>query len=120
MSRESPSPNPSPKWVGEPESARFVEPLRRLHDSIRGLVVAACEERSTEELTSVSHDGAGDVIYAIDKISEATLVEWFTQEIASREPIVLIGEGLPDGRVVLPDGAKERDARWRMIDGGCT
>jgi hypothetical protein len=66
-------------------------------------------------LTSVSHDGAGDVIYAIDKISEARLVDWFTREIAAHEPIVLIGEGLPDGRVVLPTGAKEADARWRII-----
>jgi hypothetical protein len=93
----------------------FIEPLRRLHDSIRGLVVAACEQRSTEELTSVSHDGAGDVIYAIDRISETALVDSFTREIAAREPIVLIGEGLPDGRMTLPAGAKESDARWRII-----
>src|SRR5262245_50139922 len=107
MARESLSPNPSPKWGGGPDGSRSVEPLRRLHDLIRGLVVAACEERSTEELTSVSHDGAGDVIYAIDEISETMLVDWFTREIAAREPIILIGEGLPDGRVLLPAGAKE-------------
>lgn len=93
----------------------FIEPLRRLHDSIRGLVVAACEERSTDELTTVSHEGAGDVIYAIDRISETELVDRFTSEIAAHEPIILIGEGLPDGRVTLPAGAKENDARWRII-----
>jgi Inositol monophosphatase family len=96
-------------------AADFIEPLRRLHDSIRSLVVAACEERSTEELTSVSHEGAGDVIYAIDRISETALIEWFTREIAAHEPIVLIGEGLPNGRVVLPENAQEKDARWRII-----
>jgi hypothetical protein len=95
--------------------ADFIEPLRRLHDSIRGLVVAACEERSTDELTSVSHEGAGDVIYAIDRISETRLVDWFTREIAAHEPIVLIGEGLLNGRIVLPPGAKENDARWQII-----
>jgi hypothetical protein len=89
--------------------------LRRLHDSIRGLVVVACESQSTEELTSVSHDGAGDVIYAIDKISESILVQWFTRELAASEPIILIGEGLPDGRMVLPQDAKASDARWRII-----
>jgi hypothetical protein len=78
-------------------------------------VVVACESQSTEELTSVSHEGAGDVIYAIDKISESLLVHWFTREVAVNEPIVLIGEGLPDGRIVLPQDAKPSDARWRII-----
>lgn len=95
--------------------ADFIEPLRRLHDSIRGLVVAACEERSTDELSTVSHDGAGDVIYAIDRISETELVDRFTHEIAAHEAIVLIGEGLPSGRMTLPTGAEESDARWRII-----
>jgi fructose-1,6-bisphosphatase/inositol monophosphatase family enzyme len=93
----------------------FIDPLRRLHDTIRGLVVAACEQRSAEELSSVAHDGSGDVIYAIDLISESALIEWFNREIAAREPIILIGEGLPDGRIVLPDGAQEKDARWCVI-----
>ena len=97
------------------KSSDFIEPLRRVHDSIRAAVVTACEERSTDELITVSHDGAGDVIYAIDRISENELVDWFTREIASSEPIVLVGEGLPDGRMTLPVGAKESDARWRII-----
>jgi hypothetical protein len=93
----------------------FIEPLRRLHDSIRSLVVAACETRSMDDLTSVSHEGAGDVIYAIDRISETALVDWFTREIAAHEAIVLIGEGLPNGRIVLPTGAHESDVHWRII-----
>src|SRR4029079_15100680 len=52
---------------------------------------------------------------AIDRISETALVESFTREIAASEPIVLIGEGLPNGRITLPAGAKESDARWRII-----
>lgn len=95
--------------------ADFIEPLRQLHDSIRSLVVATCEEQSMDELTSVSHEGAGDVIYAIDRISETALVDWFEREIPAHEPIVLIGEGLPNGRVVLPSGTHENDVRWRII-----
>ena len=83
-------------------AADFIEPLRRLHDWIRGLVVTACEERSADDLTRVAHDGAGDVIYAIDRISETALVDWFNREIAAHEPIILIGEGLPNGRMTLP------------------
>jgi len=94
---------------------QFIEPLRQLHDWIRGLVVTACEERGADELARVAHSGAGDVIYVVDRISETALIEWFDREIAAREPIVLVGEGLPDGRITLPDGANAADARWRMI-----
>jgi hypothetical protein len=96
-------------------AADFVEPLRQLHDWVRGLVVTACEERVSDDLAQVAHAGSGDVIYAIDRISETALIEWFDREIATHEPIVLIGEGLPDGRIVLPNGTQESAARWRII-----
>ena len=114
MSQRSPSSNPSPKWGGEPIS-KFIEPLRRIHDRIRTLVVAACEERSADDLRRAVYDGAGDVIYSIDRVSEEALVESFTSEIAKHEPIVLIGEGLPGGRMTLPEGVMEGDAQWRVI-----
>jgi fructose-1,6-bisphosphatase/inositol monophosphatase family enzyme len=96
-------------------AADFIEPLRKLHNWVRGLVVAACEEQGAEELARVAHVGSGDVIYAIDRISETALVEWFNLEIAVHEPIVLIGEGLPDGRITLPNAARDSDARWQII-----
>ena len=95
--------------------ADFVEPLRRLHDSIRGLVVAACETWPAQELGQAVHEGAGDVIYAIDQISETALIESFNREIAAHEAIVLIGEGLPNGFITLPAGTPENNARWRVI-----
>lgn len=93
----------------------FIEPLRRIHDGVRDLVVTACEERGANELARVSHTGAGDVIYVVDRISEVALIDWFTREIAAHEPIVLVGEGLPDGCITLPDSANPSDARWRVI-----
>jgi hypothetical protein len=93
----------------------FIEPLRQLHDWIRGLVITACEQHSTAELSRVADDGAGDVIYSIDRISESALIEGFMREIASHEPIILIGEGLHNGRIVLPSTANERDVRWQII-----
>ncbi|HEX3601787.1 MAG TPA: hypothetical protein VHU84_16655 [Lacipirellulaceae bacterium] len=96
-------------------AADFIEPLRRLHDRVRDVVVAACEERGAHELTRVAHAGAGDVIYVIDRISEAALVELFTREIAAHEPILLVGEGLPGGRITLPNRANAADVRWRII-----
>jgi hypothetical protein len=93
----------------------FVEPLRRLQNWIRDLVVAACEEHSTEDLAHVVHDGAGDVTYMVDRISESALVDWLAREIATHEPLVLVGEGLPNGSIVLPESADAEDAQWRMI-----
>jgi len=48
-------------------------------------------------------------------VSETALVDWCVRENAVHEPIVLIGEGLPDGRITLPQNAAEKDARWRII-----
>jgi len=39
----------------------------------------------------------------------------FEREIAIHAPIVLIAEGLAEGKVVLPRGAREQDAQWRVI-----
>lgn len=94
---------------------QFLEPIRQLQSHIRDLVLAGCEAEPAEELAKVVHDGAGDVTYAIDRISESALVDWIEREIASREPIVLVGEGLPDGCITLPTTARSSDARWRII-----
>jgi fructose-1,6-bisphosphatase/inositol monophosphatase family enzyme len=93
----------------------FLESLRRLHVAIRARVLTACEERGSVELARVAHDGKGDITYEVDRISEDALLDWFTREVAVREPIILIGEGLPNGRVVLPNNAVDADARWRVI-----
>ncbi|HEY2865821.1 MAG TPA: hypothetical protein VGJ02_01900 [Pyrinomonadaceae bacterium] len=60
-------------------------------------------------------DGNGDTIFAIDRISEDIVIELFDREVASIAPIILIAEGIADGKIVLPDGASETDAVWRII-----
>ena len=99
-----------------PDIGALLSPLRRLHERVRDSVIAACEEAALEDLSRVDHDNAeGDTIYAIDRVSEDVLVELFESEMASIAPLVLIGEGLTDGSVVLPRGAREEDAVWRVI-----
>ncbi|MCI0488846.1 MAG: inositol monophosphatase [Blastocatellia bacterium] len=99
--------------IDDPRS--LLEPLRRLHDAIRSTVVEACERSAVESLASVAREEEGDTIYAVDRISEELLVEFFDREIAQRTPLVLVGEGLPEGRIVLPRGATESEAVWRII-----
>ncbi len=93
----------------------LLAPIRRLHEEIRMAVVAACETASLEAMAGVVHEGGGDTIYAIDRVSEELLVDFFAREVAVYVPIVLIGEGLAEGQIVLPEGAMEAEAKWRII-----
>jgi hypothetical protein len=89
--------------------------IRRTHDGIRRQVLQACESQSSEELSQVSGIGAGDTIFAIDRISEGELVEVLERELASRWPLVLVAEGLDGGEMTLPRGSSPSAARWRLI-----
>ena len=89
--------------------------IRRLHRSIRGVVVEACEHSAIESLASVAHDDEGDTIYAVDRISEEFLVDFFEREVTPLTSVVLIAEGLPAGKMVLPGGVSETEAEWRVI-----
>jgi fructose-1,6-bisphosphatase/inositol monophosphatase family enzyme len=63
----------------------------------------------------VDRDGAGDTIYAVDRVGEERLVELFDTEVASIAPIVLLAEGLPPEGVILPRGVDEASAVWRVL-----
>jgi Inositol monophosphatase family len=93
----------------------LLAPILRLHRVIREQVVAATERAALEELASIDRDDEGDTIYAVDRVSEALLVEFIDREIASQAPVVLIAEGLHGGKIVLPRTARADDAAWRII-----
>ena len=90
-------------------------PIKRLHETIRSSVVEACERSSLEQLSSIVADDEGDTIFAVDRVSEELLIDFFEREIASRVPIVLIAEGLEGGELVLPRGAPRSDAGWLIV-----
>ncbi len=98
----------------------LVSPILAVHDRMRDAIVRACERTADSaraaELASVADDGEGDTIYAVDRISETQLIAAFELELASTVPVVLVAEGLHGGgEVVLPVGASEAEARWRII-----
>ena len=93
----------------------LIDPLRRLHEQIRDAVVVACEADPIEELARIAKEEAGDTIYAVDRVSETLLVDFFRHEVAKHTPLVLIAEGIENGRIILPEGAAEAEARWRII-----
>ena len=85
-----------------------------LHDRIRAAVLDAFASQQRDTLADVAHDDEGDTIYAVDRVSEAALIEGL-DAIAREEPLCLIAEGLPAGGVTLPRGTRDEDCRWRIL-----
>ena len=95
--------------------SELIQPILALHHQIREAVGDACETASLAEMSAIAKEAEGDTIYAIDRISEELLVDYFSQEIAIYAPIVLIAEGLDSGELVLPEGTPAAESRWRII-----
>jgi fructose-1,6-bisphosphatase/inositol monophosphatase family enzyme len=93
----------------------LLEPLKRLHRLIRQEVVQSCERSAVEDLAAIAREEEGDTIYAVDRISEELLIEFFESELEKFQSIVLIAEGLPEGKITLPAGIDENKAVWRII-----
>ena len=100
---------------GARDIQQLLKPLRSLHEQIRASVVEACERASSGELATVVSEQEGDTIFALDRVSEELLIDFFEREVASLSPVVLIAEGLHDGQITLPRGTAESDVVWRII-----
>lgn len=89
--------------------------LRRIHAAIRDAVIAACATQSIAHLSApVGYEG-GDTIFAVDRVSEAVLLEQFAA-LAEAWPLVLIAEGLGErGWTALPAGLPPEQAELRII-----
>jgi fructose-1,6-bisphosphatase/inositol monophosphatase family enzyme len=101
--------------VSADDPRTLLGPIRRLHEQIRAAVVEACERSAVETMAKVEREEEGDTIYAVDRVSEELIVEFFEREVARAAPVVLVAEGLEDGAVVLPRGTLEADAVFRVI-----
>ncbi|GAC1446169.1 MAG: hypothetical protein NVSMB56_02340 [Pyrinomonadaceae bacterium] len=97
------------------DAGALLEPLRCLHEQVRDAVVEECEQASLEQLSVADDSQEGDTIYAVDRVSEEVLLEFFEREIAPHTPLILIAEGIEGGQVVLPRGTKAQNAVWRII-----
>jgi len=89
--------------------------LKQLHATIRDSVVAACENSATETLAAIAREQEGDTIYGIDRTGEELLIDFFEREIASCVPLILVAEGLPRGKIVMPHNVPECEAVLRII-----
>ncbi len=96
------------------DARRLLPAILALHDRIRAAVLDAFASQQRDTLADVAHDDEGDTIYAVDRVSEAALIEGL-DAIAREEPLCLIAEGLPAGGVTLPKGTRDEDCRWRIL-----
>ena len=96
-------------------AGEFLPIIKELHEQIRKSVVDVCENSAIESLSVIAKEAEGDTIYAVDRVSEDLLIEFFEREIAPYTKVVLIAEGLETGQIILPRGAKEEDCDWRII-----
>jgi hypothetical protein len=104
------------------DQERLLSQIRQLHAEIQRVVVASTERAAFGALATVVADDAasGDTIYAIDRVSEDYLMDWFAREIAPERPLVLIAEGLPDsgdgpGILALPRGISADEGEVRIL-----
>ncbi len=86
-----------------------------IHAAIRDGVVLSCEQATTEQLSTIVAEQAGDTIFAIDRISEEILLQHF-ETLGEEWSFVLIAEGLgADGKRVFPAGTDPEQAELRII-----
>lgn len=97
------------------DEAGLLECLRTIHAAIRDEVVTACARQQTDEMARPTGREGGDVIYAVDRISERVLLERF-EVLAAEWPCLLVAEGLGEsGRRILPTGTAERDVELVVL-----
>lgn len=97
------------------DAAELLDQLRTIHDAMRTAIIAACERSAAEQLAIPLGEEGGDTIYAIDRVSESVLLDYFAH-LAARWSLVLVAEGLSStGKLVLPSGVQADDAELMII-----
>ena len=106
----------------ELEQARRL--LCRLQDAIRDSMRTAQRpfdlaqgRRRAQRMTRVAAVTSADTIYAIDKVSEATVLAWFEAHWPPRWPVELVMEGLEEthGAVTFPCGTPVAQTKLKCI-----
>ena len=86
---------------------RFSRRCRRCTGASARTSSTACEQAAVTALAGVAADDEGDTIYAIDRVAEHVLSKKLARTIATPDaPVVLVAEGLPGGRSLVPAGAR--------------
>jgi len=88
--------------------------LCSLGDSIRSRVIEGRRSMSTEALSSVASHSVADTIYAIDKVGEEAIREWFDAQWPRSEPIEVVMEG-PEEPLCFPRETPPANTKWKCL-----
>lgn len=104
----------TPLTSDEQERARLL--LCELQTTIRDSVMQAKAAQSPSTLSGVAEVTQADIIYQIDKVSEAILVEWFETHWPQEWPVELVFEGCDEGEpTVIPQEVSVEATRFKCI-----
>lgn len=95
------------------ELARARRLLCQLQDSIRDRLIVA-RRRQARTFARVAAETAADTIYAIDRVSEETLVAWLAEHWPRAWPVEVVMEGLEEP-LTFPAGTPVRATAWKLI-----
>lgn len=90
--------------------------LCSLQDHLREIICAARNADPERELAGVAEVTPADTIYAIDKISEAAIGEWYSSHWPADLPVELVMEGAEgNGPLTFPQGTPAGQTAWKCI-----
>lgn len=89
--------------------------LCQLGDHIRDAVVESRKDGDITTRSAVAHESEADTIYAIDKISEAAIFEWFAKHWPASEPVEIVMEGIEDQGATTFPKISVNDTKWKCI-----
>ncbi len=91
--------------------------LSSLGVTVRDQVLAAARlARTTDALATVAAVTSADTIYAIDRVGEEAIAEWFAVNWPADEPVEVVMEGIAEGeRLTFPRGTPVETTKWKVI-----
>lgn len=96
LARQKLNPHPNmPLSKSDKETLR--QHLCALQRFMLDAILEQRERNSVEQMAAISEETAADTIYAIDRVSETAIHNWFRDNWPSRWPVEIVMEGLEDG-----------------------
>lgn len=90
--------------------------LCAFHDYLRETICHARDQNRSGEMAQVAAHTLADVVYAIDKVSEAAILDWFATHWPADWPVQIIMEGIEDDDcVTFPKGLNRSQTQWICI-----
>src|SRR5690606_2726308 len=82
----------------------------------RDAVSHAHANNDSEALSAVAAETDADTIYHIDRLSEAAIMDWFTERWPKDQPVQLVMEGLDESTpTCFPKATPVEATKWKCI-----